>query len=370
MPTDAATQCLSCGATYRAGFDTCADCGVDLVPYESEAEAALRIGPEDGMVLVGTFPMAEAKEVAEALQEHGVAHHLCPLNPEPGTSSLWEVWVRAGDQAATEAALEQEIAAAAHRGDPGEQGSEAADWIARSDDLVVVGHADPESDLLPLLIETFAEAGLPHRLEPPDASPLPTDLWSLWVRPGDFDAAERLWEACEARTEPAPFPMPVPEEPGSDPDGLQEPAVTPLQDPEPSERDVFAITPLDTPDPLSFSEPPEPSPLATPAPMPQPPAPPSPEPSARRPDPAQADGPQQSTGLRDRARAMRTRARLQIGIAVALFAAGVWALLTQDLQPAILAGALVAILGAVWFGMRWSTLNEEASRLARRAGLD
>jgi hypothetical protein len=77
------THCPNCLAEYRPGFDTCADCGVRLVPgpapvTEEHAPAVTRHHPhptEDRHqvpVVLATLPRLEAQILAGKLQAEGL----------------------------------------------------------------------------------------------------------------------------------------------------------------------------------------------------------------------------------------------------------------------------------------------------------
>jgi len=101
--------CPSCGAEYRPGFETCADCRVALVdapPQRAPARARLH----EADVPVARAPNRPLAEMwAELLGQHGIACRLAPLSVAetvyvPSQGGV-EVRVRAIDAARAQALL-------------------------------------------------------------------------------------------------------------------------------------------------------------------------------------------------------------------------------------------------------------------------
>ena len=83
MADASTTHCPNCLAEYRPGFDTCADCGVKLVPgpapvTEEHAPADTRHHPrpmedrQQGPVVLATLPRLEGQLLAGRLQAEGL----------------------------------------------------------------------------------------------------------------------------------------------------------------------------------------------------------------------------------------------------------------------------------------------------------
>jgi hypothetical protein len=89
--TTPAAYCPNCGAEYRAGFDTCLDCGSELLrgalpddwtPKESAPETAT---PHPEPVVLCTLSWDEAWLLAGKLNDEGIESRVDPDAPTPYT---------------------------------------------------------------------------------------------------------------------------------------------------------------------------------------------------------------------------------------------------------------------------------------------
>jgi hypothetical protein len=71
---DAAAHCPRCGAEYRAGFDRCADCGVELVPGPAPIPKPTLSKPVDhpDVVTLCRLYFYDARLLVGALQAAGI----------------------------------------------------------------------------------------------------------------------------------------------------------------------------------------------------------------------------------------------------------------------------------------------------------
>jgi hypothetical protein len=115
-----ASHCPQCGAEYRLGFDTCADCGIPLEPGPAEATAdddGIRRspnldwtkGPGVDIAVVDTRPWDDAWILRDTLEEEGIPALVHPdfINPRiPHDRAMYDVVVRKDDlEAAREVAM-------------------------------------------------------------------------------------------------------------------------------------------------------------------------------------------------------------------------------------------------------------------------